>query len=159
MARSKRSAEKEKFWRRVVAEQRRGGLKIREFCQQKSLSEASFHSWRRELRKRDAERAADADGKGRLIPVAVVDAMRENASSMNGWSPWSLTSRTTRYPGHPPQALTPWLSPYGTLPGATTTTFACTFKAAARSGRRRIGLNAGGLTPRAPECSSLTKRP
>ena len=49
MARSKRSAEKEKFWRRVVDEQRRGGLKIREFCQQKSLSEASFHSWRRAL--------------------------------------------------------------------------------------------------------------
>ena len=61
MSRSKRSAEKEKFWRLVVDEQRRCGLNIRMFCQQKAISEPSFYSWRKELQKRDAERVADAD--------------------------------------------------------------------------------------------------
>ena len=80
MARSKRSAEKEKFWRLVVDEQRRCGLNIRMFCQQKAISEPSFYAWRKELQKRDAERVADADRNGRLIPVDVVKAKCENAT-------------------------------------------------------------------------------
>ncbi len=80
MSRSKRSAEKEKFWRLVVDEQRRCGLNIRMFCQQKAISEPSFYSWRKELQKRDAERVADADGNGRLIPVDVVKATSENTT-------------------------------------------------------------------------------
>ncbi|MGI9473327.1 MAG: IS66 family insertion sequence element accessory protein TnpA [Rubripirellula sp.] len=74
MARSKRSAEKEEFWRLVLEEQRRCGLSVRKFCQQKAISEPSFYSWRKELPKRDAERAADAEGNGRLIPVDIVTA-------------------------------------------------------------------------------------
>lgn len=79
MTRSKRSVEKEKFWRSVVDEQRRGGLNIRTFCQQKSISEPSFYAWRKELQKRDAE-ITDADSSGRLVPVAVVNPPFENAT-------------------------------------------------------------------------------
>ncbi len=79
MTRSKQSAEKEEFWRLVVDEQRRCGLNIRMFCQQKAISEPSFYAWRKELQKRDAERVADVDKSGRLIPVDVVNATRENA--------------------------------------------------------------------------------
>jgi hypothetical protein len=44
---------KERFWRRTVAEQRRSGLTIREFCARRSLSEPLFYAWRRELAQRD----------------------------------------------------------------------------------------------------------
>lgn len=79
MARSKRSVEKEGSWRLLVNEQRGCGLNIRTFCKQKGISEPSFFAWRKELQKRDAERTADADSNGRLIPVDVVHGTREKA--------------------------------------------------------------------------------
>ena len=85
MARSKRSVEKEQFWRLVVEQQRQGGLNIRTFCRQKGISEPSFYAWRRELQNRDADLAADTDlaadadtTDGRLIPVEVVNSTDEN---------------------------------------------------------------------------------
>ena len=44
---------KEQFWRRAVAEHRRSGLTIREFCSRRSMSEPLFYAWRRELARRD----------------------------------------------------------------------------------------------------------
>jgi hypothetical protein len=80
MTRSKRSVEKETFWRSVVEQQQRGDLNIRMFCQQKGISEPSFYAWRKELHKRDSEKVADIDSGGRLIPVAVVKPTCENAT-------------------------------------------------------------------------------
>src|SRR5690242_16998123 len=51
---------KERFWRRTVAEHRRSGLTIREFCARRSVSEPLFYAWRRELARRDGS----AGGKG-----------------------------------------------------------------------------------------------
>ena len=50
---TRRSAEKEQFWRLVISEQQRSGLSIKEFCKQQAVSEASFYAWRREIRNRD----------------------------------------------------------------------------------------------------------
>lgn len=87
MARSKRSSDREAFWRLLVEEQRGCGLTIRTFCQQKGISEPSFYAWRRELQQRDNEKAK-ADDNCRLIPVDVVDATRDNggrhAADQNG---------------------------------------------------------------------------
>jgi len=96
MARSERSVQKERFWRGMVTEQRRGGGSIRAFCREKGISEPSFYAWRKELQKRDAPRAVDkratdrksavaaknpADGgNGGLIPVEVVGGRGERAS-------------------------------------------------------------------------------
>ena len=83
MTRAKRSVEKEKFWRSVVQQQRQGGLNVRTFCKQQGISEPSFYAWRRELQKRDAQSAADADTtRGRLIPVEVVNSAAENHERM-----------------------------------------------------------------------------
>jgi transposase-like protein len=49
----RRSGVKEQFWRRAVAEYRRSGLTVREFCARRTLSEPSFYAWRRELAQRD----------------------------------------------------------------------------------------------------------
>lgn len=81
MARLKRSAHKEEFWRLLVEEQRRCGLSIRAFCQQKAISEPSFYAWRRELLMRDTERTADRGSNGRLIPVDVIRPTCENATA------------------------------------------------------------------------------
>jgi transposase-like protein len=53
---------KERFWRRTVAEHRRSGLTIREFCARRSVSEPLFYAWRRELARRDGPAAPKAPG-------------------------------------------------------------------------------------------------
>jgi len=49
----RRDVVKERFWRRTVAEHRRSGLTIREFCARRALAEPLFYAWRRELANRD----------------------------------------------------------------------------------------------------------
>lgn len=87
MVGSKRSVEREEFWRAALEQQRRSGRSVRKFCQQESLSEPAFYAWRRKLQLRAAESVAggsgnrDGSGESRLIPVAIVPSMRENGSS------------------------------------------------------------------------------
>lgn len=73
MAKSKRSAEKEAFWRLALDECRGSGLSVRAFCRREGLSEASFYSWRKTVRKRDAAELDAAGDRATLVPVAVVD--------------------------------------------------------------------------------------
>lgn len=79
---ARRSAEKEAFWRLVFEEHRASGQSVRAFCQQESLSEASFYAWRKELERRDhgikqtreqscSDRDFD-DPQPAMIPVNVV---------------------------------------------------------------------------------------
>ena len=46
---------KERLWRDRINRQQQSGLSIRAFCAEESLSEASFHWWRRELARRKAQ--------------------------------------------------------------------------------------------------------
>jgi len=50
-----RSAEKEASWRVHVSWQASSGVSVRAYCREHELSEPSFHWWRREIRRRDAE--------------------------------------------------------------------------------------------------------
>ena len=77
----KRSAEKEAFWRRAVAEQQESGLSVRQFCRRKKIAEASFYGWKRELALRDREgKGAEgqagnaADGEDEFVPLRVAPA-------------------------------------------------------------------------------------
>ena len=54
MANSKRSTEKEEFWRLAMREHQLSGLSIRAFCQREGLSEPSFYAWRKKIVKRKA---------------------------------------------------------------------------------------------------------
>jgi transposase-like protein len=55
MAKGKRrSAEKERFWRQMVAEHAKSGISVRRYCADRGVTEASFFAWRRELSRRDA---------------------------------------------------------------------------------------------------------
>jgi len=73
MASSKRSVEKEEFWRLVLAEHAASDLSVRAFCKSEAVSEASFHFWKREIASRDAK--PDSRQKSpELVPVRVVDS-------------------------------------------------------------------------------------
>jgi hypothetical protein len=45
------SAEKAEFWKLAIAEQGESGLSIKAFCRQQSLSEPSFHAWKRKFKE------------------------------------------------------------------------------------------------------------
>ena len=45
---------KERYWRQVIREWRRSDRTIRDFCDERGLSEPSFFAWRRTLAQRDA---------------------------------------------------------------------------------------------------------
>jgi len=54
---ARRDPAKESAWRRWVAEHAASGLSVRNFCRQHALKEVAFYWWRRELKRRDAERS------------------------------------------------------------------------------------------------------
>jgi len=86
----RRDPEKERVWRRAFKDWRRSGLSVRAFCDWRSLSEASFYAWRRELAIRDREARArrespvngPATNLPQFLPVHVVaDATPEPGAS------------------------------------------------------------------------------
>ena len=56
MAKNMRNTSREAFWRRVIADFRRSGLSVREFCRRRKLHESAFYFWRRTIQERDAAR-------------------------------------------------------------------------------------------------------
>ncbi len=67
MARQKRSAERESYWRLALDQFQTSVLSVRAFCAGEGLSQASFYAWRGSLRQRDAEPArASADSCRRV---------------------------------------------------------------------------------------------
>lgn len=70
MAKRRRNAVKEKFWRRAVEDWRSSGLSVRAYCAQAGHSEPSFYVWRRELQRRD--RLAASTSVPTFVPVQVL---------------------------------------------------------------------------------------
>jgi hypothetical protein len=54
---SRRSPEKEAYWRKMLHRQRQSGTTVRRFCQDHGLSEASFFGWQRQIAIRDRQAA------------------------------------------------------------------------------------------------------
>lgn len=84
----RRDPEKEQFWREMLRRQQAEGLSIREFCEQKSLTESAFYAWRSEIRRRDQERSTVRQrprlakrSRARFLPVVVAD--RQVASAVD----------------------------------------------------------------------------
>ena len=44
---------KPKYWGKLIGEQEAGGQKVRAFCRERGIGEASFYYWRKRLRKSD----------------------------------------------------------------------------------------------------------
>jgi transposase-like protein len=89
--RGERSAEKAEFWKLVVAEWQESEISVREFCKNNGLSEPSFYSWRRELKKREKEASGKAmQGAGKQ-PI-------RNSAKPPIFIPLSLKAETERQP-------------------------------------------------------------
>lgn len=72
MANSKRSEEKEEFWRLALREYQQSGLTIRAFCQREGLSEPSFFAWRKKI---ESPKGSDSKSDlGKLVPLNIVDS-------------------------------------------------------------------------------------
>jgi transposase len=71
-----RDERKEQQWRRLLSEWQASGFSISVFCARRRLPAASFYAWRRELKRRDAQRAA-------FVPVHVLaDATAPRGDSL-----------------------------------------------------------------------------
>ena len=76
MARRQRDGKRERFWRRALRRREKSGLTIVEFCEREDLSPTTYHFWRREIQRRDAEAPpphTDHNPRATLVPVHVVD--------------------------------------------------------------------------------------
>jgi len=79
MSNGVRRAEKETCWRVHVGWQSSSGVSVRAYCLEHEISEPSFHWWRREIRRRDAERECR-----RRLPLAVVDQRNRSTETGDG---------------------------------------------------------------------------
>ena len=65
-----RDAEKEKFWRKKMAEYKRSGLTVREFCARDGLREVQYYYWQKALK-----------GGGRKKEAGFVELVRSAGAS------------------------------------------------------------------------------
>lgn len=56
---SRRDVELERRWRELIEDQNGSGLTVVAFCKERGVPASSFHYWKRELKRRDAERTTD----------------------------------------------------------------------------------------------------
>src|SRR5260221_11481352 len=68
-----RDPERERFWRTTFSAWRTSGESARGFCTRRGLTETAFCFWRKELRRRDGERAA-RPATPTFVPVPVLPA-------------------------------------------------------------------------------------
>lgn len=78
MSKSRRSGERESFWRLALEEHRKSGLSVREFCLQKAVSTASFYAWKRKLGGRSSKGSGGGGDAAKLIPVEIVRSVAKS---------------------------------------------------------------------------------
>lgn len=67
-----RSAAREQFWRRMLADWKSSGLAVRAFCRRHHLAEPTFYYWRQELARRDRQPSACREPATLVTPPAFV---------------------------------------------------------------------------------------
>ena len=70
----------QRYWREVIERQQASGQSIVGFCAKQGLAPASFHAWKRRLRR--PERKAGQKAAQALLPVQVVDAVPIGAGKL-----------------------------------------------------------------------------
>ncbi len=58
MANTIRDPGREAFWRKTLANFRKSGLSVREFCRRENLHESAFYAWRRTIKERGPRQRA-----------------------------------------------------------------------------------------------------
>jgi len=73
-----RSQQRERFWRKLIAGQRRSGRSVLAWCGEQGVSVPSFYAWRQRLVQRDAERRL---GRSSLLPVEIISSVAGESGS------------------------------------------------------------------------------
>lgn len=97
MARTKRDAAKERFWRGVLQRASASELSVRAFCRRENVPESAFYFWRREIARRDRE-ACQPAGPSPRTP-------RRPARGSRGQGQASTSSRPSRRSPRRPEFL------------------------------------------------------
>lgn len=66
MVQTRRNADREARWRKIVGGYSGGGMSIRAYCRSRGVNEAAFYWWRRELVRRDSVKTSPV-----FLPVVV----------------------------------------------------------------------------------------
>lgn len=66
-------ADREQFWRDLIARQKPSGQSIQEFCHSEGVSSPAFYSWRKRLR------SANGKPRSQFLPVQVLTEAAESA--------------------------------------------------------------------------------
>jgi 4'-phosphopantetheinyl transferase EntD len=66
-----RSSDRQRYWREVIERQQASGQSIVGFCSKEGLAPASFHAWKRRLRRHRRETGRKA-ARQALVPVRIV---------------------------------------------------------------------------------------
>jgi hypothetical protein len=76
-----RSADRRRFWQAVIERQQASGQSIVGFCSKEGLAPASFHAWKRRLRRsrRGIERGSREQA---LVPVQIVSDSKSDAGRL-----------------------------------------------------------------------------
>ena len=82
MAKGRRDAGREVFWREVLGRQATSGLGVRACCRRERLSESAFHWWRREIARRDAPKrpARRRSKRPTFLPVVVENQRQQEGA-------------------------------------------------------------------------------
>src|ERR1035437_660355 len=66
-----RSADRQRYWREIIERQQASGQSIVGFCSKEGLAPASFHAWKRRLRR--SRRGVERESANQaLVPVQIV---------------------------------------------------------------------------------------
>ena len=74
------NGDRQRYWRKVIERQQASGQSIVGFCSKEKLAPATFHAWKRRLRR--SQRKAGQKAAQALLPVQVIDAVPIGAGKL-----------------------------------------------------------------------------
>ena len=91
MARA-RSADRQRYWREVIERQQASGQSIVGFCSREGLAPASFHAWKRRLRR--SRRGIERESANQaLVPVQIVNDPKADVGRLEVQWPGGIVLR------------------------------------------------------------------
>jgi hypothetical protein len=87
-----RSADRQRYWQELIQRQQASGQSIVGFCSKEGLSPASFHAWKRRLR-RPQRKGGRRPAKQALVPVQIVGGPPDDTGKLEVQWPGGIMLR------------------------------------------------------------------
>ena len=87
-----RSSDRQRYWREVIERQQASGQSIVGFCSKEGLAPASFHAWKRRLRR--SRRGIERESANQaLVPVQIVSDPKSDVGRLEVQWPGGVVLR------------------------------------------------------------------